>query len=180
MGIANRGGDPENFLNPARTRISTQQNKNMKPTSQQIIFGKRAYPLAAVLSLFLVFNSSNAQEAKSGIEFFNGTWKEAVAKAKQEHKCIFFDAYASWCGPCKAMDREVFVVPAVADYVNTRFVAVRVDMEKGEGPELAKKLTSINGYPSLLFFDAEGHLAKTLLGDRTAEEFLQEAKLVAK
>jgi thiol:disulfide interchange protein len=121
-----------------------------------------------------------AQEKKTGIQFFDGSWKEAVAKAKAEHKCIFLDAYASWCGPCKTMDREVYVNPAVADYLDRKFVAVRVDMEKGEGPALAKKFTSIDGYPSLLFFDGDGQLAKTILGSRSPDEFLQEAKLVAK
>ena len=133
-----------------------------------------------VLSLWLAIPWSIAQESKTGIQFFNGTWKEAVAKSKAEHKCIFLDAYASWCGPCKTMDREVFISPAVASYFNDKFVAIRIDMEKGEGPELAKKFTSIDGYPSLLFFDNEAHLAKTLLGSREPDEFLQEAKLVAK
>ena len=121
-----------------------------------------------------------AQAEPKGINFFQGSWKEAVARAKQEKKCIFLDAYTSWCGPCKTMDKEVYTHPAVTEYFNRRFVAVRVDMEKGEGPELAKKFSSIDGYPSLLFFDQEGHLAKTVLGSRTAEEFLEEAKLVAK
>jgi thioredoxin 1 len=121
-----------------------------------------------------------AQSPANGINFFQGSWKEAVAQAKQEKKCIFLDAYASWCGPCKTMDKEVYTNSAVAEYFNRRFVAVRVDMEKGEGPDLARKFTSIDGYPSLLFFTEEGHIAKTVLGSRTAEEFLEEAKLVAK
>ena len=134
----------------------------------------------AMLSLWFPVCDGLAQESKTGIRFFSGTWKEAVAKAKAEHKCIFLDAYASWCGPCKTMDREVFVNPAVAHYFNGKFVAVRIDVEKGEGPELAKKFTSIDGYPSLLFFDNEAHLAKTILGSREPDELLQEAKLVAK
>ena len=37
-----------------------------------------------------------------GIEFFQGTWKEAMAKAKTEDKLLFVDAFAKWCGPCKS------------------------------------------------------------------------------
>ena len=135
-----------------------------------------------LLGLFLfpsgLVNVRGQAEGK-GIHFFQGPWKEAVARAKEEKKCLFLDAYASWCGPCQAMDREVFSNPEVGVFFNQKFVAIRVDMEKGEGPELAKKFSSIDGYPSLLFF-ADGHLAKTVLGSRTAEEFLAEAKLVAK
>jgi len=136
--------------------------------------------VVALAAFGLAIPQAIAQESKAGIHFFTGTWKEAVAKAKADHKCIFLDAYASWCGPCKTMDREVFVNPAVADYFNSKFIAIRIDMEKGEGPELAKKFTSIDGYPSLLFFDNEAHLAKTVLGSREPDEFLQEAKLVGK
>jgi thioredoxin 1 len=121
-----------------------------------------------------------AQTEAKGINFFQGSWKEAVARAKQEKKCIFLDAYAAWCGPCQTMDKIVFTDSAVADFFNRKFIAIRVDMEKGEGPDLARKFTSIDGYPSLLFFTEEGHLAKTVLGSRTAGEFLEEAKLVAK
>lgn len=119
-------------------------------------------------------------ESHTGISFFNGTLKEAIARAKAENKFVFFDAYASWCGPCKAMDKEVFADKAVSDYLNAKFVSVRIDMEKGEGPALAKKYASINGYPSLLFLDNGGMPVKTLLGSRDAEEFLAEAKLVAR
>ena len=119
-------------------------------------------------------------EAPAGIPFFSGTFKEALAKAKAEHKFLFLDAYASWCEPCQTMDREVYTDPKVAEYFAAKFVSIKVDMEKGEGPELAKRLQSINGYPSLLFFVPEGFATKTLLGSRSAEDFLAEAKLVAK
>jgi thioredoxin 1 len=131
------------------------------------------------VSLLLSASSFNAtaQEKKEGIHFFEGSWKAALAKAKLENKCVFFDAYASWCGPCKTMDSKVFTNPKVAAYFNKKFISVRIDMEKGEGPELAKKYTSIDGYPSLLFFSNDGHVIKTVLGSRSAEVLIGEAKL---
>ena len=134
-----------------------------------------------VLVVLTFYGIAGAQsESHEGIDFFNGTLKEAIAKAKAENKFVFFDAYASWCGPCKAMDKDVFTDNTVAAYLNAKFVSIRVDMEKGEGPVLAKKYASINGYPSLLFLENGGMPLKTLLGSRDAEEFLAEAKLVAK
>jgi thioredoxin 1 len=134
-----------------------------------------------IVTLFILAAfHSNGQNQDSSINFFEGQFKEALIKAKREKKYIFLDAYASWCGPCKTMERDVFTNPLVAEYFNRKFVSIRIDMEKGEGPELAKRLTSIDGYPSLLFFNPDGHLSKTILGSRSAEVFLQEAKLVAK
>ncbi|HWA32519.1 MAG TPA: thioredoxin family protein, partial [Cyclobacteriaceae bacterium] len=119
-------------------------------------------------------------QENSGMIFFRGTLKEAIAKAKSEGKYVFFDAYASWCGPCKAMERDVFTNKDLANYMNEKFISIRIDMEKGEGPALAKYYTSIDGYPSMLFLDNNGHVIKTLLGSRNVDDFLAESKLVAK
>lgn len=118
------------------------------------------------------------QQESKGVVFFKGSLKEAIARAKAENKFVFLDAYASWCGPCKAMEANVFPNEALAEYFNEHFISIRIDMEKGEGPNLARKYTSIDGYPSLLFLNNEGHVIKTLLGSRKAEELLAEAKLV--
>jgi len=143
---------------------------------------QKHFLLMSVLFTITVFNGfmTCGQSANMGIRFFQGSWEEAMAKAKAEKKCIFLDAYASWCSPCKTMDGEVYTNSKIGNYFNEKFIAVKIDMEKGEGPELAKRFPSIDGYPSLLFFGSDGHLAKTILGSRPVNEFLQEAKLVAK
>jgi len=134
----------------------------------------RRNAMALILFAFPLLSS----QEKKGVEFFNGTLKEALFKAKAEKKAIFFDAYAVWCGPCKNMESNVFTDEALGDYFNEHFVSIRIDMEKGEGPDLAKKFTSIDGYPSMLFLDNEGHVIKTLLGSRHIDELLAEGKLV--
>ena len=136
-----------------------------------------------VFSLLIGTSSGAGAQKKTkadSIHFFEGTGKDALVKAKAEHKYLFFDAYASWCGPCKTMEREVYTNSKVASYFNEKFIAIKVDMELGEGPMLLKKLPSVDGYPSLLFFDSNGNLTKTILGSRNATDLLQEAKLVAR
>ncbi len=136
--------------------------------------------LAFLIYLFIGKNfTANAQTITGGINFFEGTLKEAIVKAKAENKCIFLDAYASWCVPCKTMDKEVYTDSTIGKYFNSKFISVRIEMEKGDGPRLSKILTSIDGYPSLLFFGRDGNLTKTILGSRTADIFLKEAELVA-
>lgn len=138
--------------------------------------GISIYRNTMVLILFALPLWSHSQ--KHGIDFFEGTLKEAFAKARAEKKGVFFDAYAVWCGPCKNMELNVFTDSELGDYFNEHFVSIRVDMEKGEGPDLAKKFPSIDGYPSMLFLDSEGHVIKTLLGSRHIDELLAEGKLV--
>ncbi len=90
-----------------------------------------------------------------GIVFFEGSWQQALDKAKEEHKLIFVDAYTVWCGPCKYMANNVFTDAAVGDYFNKNFINYKFDMEKGEGPTFARKYT-VNSYPSLIFLSPEG------------------------
>ena len=119
----------------------------------------------------------NAQEktTTNGIEFVHGTFKEALAKAKKENKLVFMDCYTSWCGPCKVMSKEVFTQKEVGDYFNANFVNIKVDMEKGEGPELGKHY-NITGYPTLVFMDADGKELHKHVGGLEADEFIRNAK----
>lgn len=39
--------------------------------------------------------------ASAQITFFEGTFEDAMAKAKKEKKNLFVDFYADWCEPCK-------------------------------------------------------------------------------
>ena len=73
------------------------------------------------LALLCLSAASGQNNPNGGIRFFEGTLKEALAKAKKEGKFVFFDAYASWCGPCKTMENEVFTDSAVGAYFNEKF-----------------------------------------------------------
>ncbi len=106
-----------------------------------------------------------------GIDFNVATFKEALTKAKAENKLIFVDAYTTWCGPCKWMAKNVFTDSQVGEYYNESFVNVKIDMEKGEGPKLAKAW-EITGYPTLIFIDKQGAVIHRSMGSRPAEDFV--------
>lgn len=112
-----------------------------------------------------------------GIVFHEGSLEEAFALAKQEHKAVFADFYTSWCGPCRMMEKEVFVQEKVGEYYNRNFVCCRIDGEKGEGPAWVKRYR-IAGYPAFLYLDSEGQVLYRFSGARQADEFLAEAERV--
>lgn len=113
--------------------------------------------------------------AQGGIKFSEGNWDALLAKAKAQNALIFMDAYATWCGPCKMMSNQVFTDGEVGNYYNTHFINVKMDMEKGEGIDLAKKY-EVQAYPTLLFIDGDGQLVHRMVGFQGTEEFIELGK----
>ncbi|MCJ8154929.1 thioredoxin family protein [Chryseobacterium sp. SSA4.19] len=119
--------------------------------------------------------SAIAVFAQEAIQFQELPFKDLVAKAKKENKIVFIDAYASWCGPCKMMERNVFTQKPVGDYYNSNFVNARFDMEKGEGREIAAKY-GVRSYPTYLFLNGDGELVSQNYGYMEGNMFLSMAQ----
>lgn len=98
-----------------------------------------------------------AQESE-GIQFFHGTWEEALQQAKKEGKMIFIDCYADWCGPCANMVKTIFPLKEVGDYFNRHFINLKCNMEKGEEGKSLKQRFDVVAYPTYLFITDEGYV----------------------
>ena len=124
------------------------------------------------ISLLLILIISQQAFSQYSIKFEESSFASILAKAKAEKKLVFMDAYASWCGPCKLMEKNVFTDKNVADFYNKNFVNARIDMEKGEGRDLAIKY-GVRSYPTFLFLNGEGDVVGKELGYIQSKEFLE-------
>jgi thioredoxin-related protein len=123
-----------------------------------------------------------------GIRFNeNMSWRDIKAKAKRENKCIFMDAYAAWCVPCKIMAEETFPVASVGDMFNKHFVSVKVQMDSTDNDNKFVKSwfndarqiatqANITAYPTLLFFSPEGKLLHKSVGLKDSLALVQDAQ----
>ena len=117
---------------------------------------------AAMIVAYLIFHgnenrSDESNHSPEGIRFEHLNWDEALAMAQKEKKLVFLDAYASWCGPCKMLKNKTFPDEKVGAFFNQHFVSIAVDMEKGEGPLLARHF-EVSAYPTLIITDPQGNL----------------------
>ena len=128
------------------------------------------YRTLITLSIFLAFLLPNING--QGIDFFEGSFEEAVDKAQKEEKLVFVDAYATWCGPCKKMSKTVFPDEKVGDFFNQNFISLKLDMEKPLGRSFGKKFP-VTAYPTLFFINEKGELLKKVVGGKSAKDFLK-------
>lgn len=134
--------------------------------------------LISFLLAMWCFTTLSAQESGKGISFHDNTpWKEILHLAQKENKLIFMDCYTSWCGPCKALAKNVFTQEKVGEFFNPRFINVKYNMEKGDGKMLNEKYKKyIVGYPTLLLLNAEGDVLQQLAGFKEADELIEGIK----
>lgn len=125
--------------------------------------------------------------AAQGIQFEQGlSWQQILEKAKSQNKYIFIDANATWCMPCKKMDREVFSKSVVGTYMNQHFVSVKIQMDSSKNDDnnikgwysFAHKLQqayNISSLPTYLFFSPDGRIVHRYLSAMSDSLFLKVA-----
>ena len=89
--------------------------------------------VAGIFSLLILtsfsFTKTDAQEEVK-VKWY--TIEEAQQLVKKEKRKIYIDVYTDWCGWCKVMENKTFTDPEIAEMLNTKFYAVKLD---GEGKE---------------------------------------------
>lgn len=125
----------------------------------------------------LLFLLLSGQLWAQGITFYIGPYSGALEKASRENKLVMVDAYTDWCGWCKVMDRETFSVDSVGAFFDKHFICIKINMEEGEGVDLAKKFR-INSFPTYLFLDQKGRPLMKSQGYQVPGEFLKTGRKV--
>ena len=98
---------------------------------------------------------------KEGIQWIS--FEELIKESKKNKRKVVVDVYTDWCGYCKKMDANTFSNPKVAEYVNKKYYAVKLDAEsnktfeyKGKQiteRELAGQIFRVTGYPTTIYLD---------------------------
>lgn len=133
----------------------------------------------------LAFNINAQTDASNKeIKWEKGmAWEQIKEKARQENKYIFLDCYATWCVPCKLMDKQVYSNDSIISFVNENFIAVKLQMDTTKNDDTKAKQwyafasqlqndLKVSGYPSYIFYSPDGELVHREIGLRDVAGFL--------
>jgi thioredoxin-related protein len=123
------------------------------------------------LLLFFVLILFTVRTFANEIEFSQGTYNDVLTKAKNENKILMIDFMTDWCKWCVELDKKVYTNSEVAAFANKHQVNWKIDAEKGEGPDLAKKF-NVSGYPTIVFVNGNGEEIDRIVGYLPAKGFL--------
>jgi len=125
---------------------------------------------------------------------------DAIVTAKDQGKHIMVDVYTDWCGWCKKLDKETYTDPAVLQVLSESYVSAKIKgddanrrlkvraqptEENGhvllqivptDEPQISEKdftraQLRVTGFPTILFFAADGRMITKLSGFQKADAF---------
>ena len=109
------------------------------------------------------------------IAFFAGSFDDLLKEAKRTRKAIFLDFTATWCGPCRQMEKETFANAKVAAVSSESYLAYKVDIDWFAGMDIAEKY-NVKQYPTIVFLDYQGRYLNRIKGFYAPEYFVQYLK----
>ena len=81
--------------------------------------------------------------------------EESFLAARQEEKRVLLTLTATWCHWCHVMDQTSYADPQVIDLVNSRFIPVRVDVDRR--PDISRRYNQ-GGFPTVAILSDQGEL----------------------
>ncbi|MEM6317593.1 MAG: thioredoxin family protein [Bacteroidota bacterium] len=128
-----------------------------------------------LLTLTLSTISASAAITSSEIDFINNNLEFAKQKAQTEGKLIMVDFWASWCGPCKWMDKETFGQSEVSKYLNNSYISLRVDIDNFDGMDI-RNAYNVRFLPTIIVLDPHGNIIQKYEESMAPSKLLRELK----
>jgi len=128
--------------------------------------------IEAISNFLYEYDINNYIEKK--VEYLS--FKDALKKAKKEHKTIMIQLTRKGCHFCKKMEREILVEKDIIDALDRDFVSVKIDVERNKLPLGLKKGMT----PTFAFANENGELFSAIPGAWSREDFLDLLKYIKK
>ena len=95
----------------------------------------------------------------------------AYTLAAEQHKVVLIDFAATWCEPCKLLDRTTWKDPSVIALLNEKALSMKIDAEKSAAIAAHFNVTA---FPTIVVIRPDGTVIDSLVGYRDAPTFTRE------
>jgi len=113
-----------------------------------------AHAAEAPPSAALQARSDSLLALETRVHWEAGPPESALARARRDSLPAYLDFYATWCAPCRWMDRVVYPDPLLAE-ASEGVRMIRVDVDSPAGKALAARF-DVQAYPTLVFVGKDG------------------------
>ncbi|MFZ5939641.1 MAG: thioredoxin family protein [Bacteroidota bacterium] len=125
--------------------------------------------LLIVPVLILAFSAVSEGQVKFREIKTRQEMEEAMALSDSLKLPLFVDVYATWCSPCKMMDRDTYSDRTIGKLLNTGYIPLKMDGETDYGSMFSYQY-QLEGYPSAFVFAPGGELMTRMVGYMTPED----------
>ncbi|QOY54867.1 DUF255 domain-containing protein [Candidatus Sulfurimonas marisnigri] len=95
------------------------------------------------------------------------TYKDALKLQEKSSKVIMIDVIRTECQYCIKMDKNVFYNEEMSQWLEERFIPVKINLDNEEMPlDVEVKMT-----PTFYFLDKNNNIVKTIPGSWNIEDF---------
>ena len=127
--------------------------------------------------LILAALALGATTVQAQVRFETGSTDSVRKKALESGNLVFIDLYATWCGPCRTMERDVFSRRDVGEFMERWFVAAKYDVDRSTDKALSQQY-GVRSIPTYLIFDTAGDLLGRIQGASDAETFMDDLRTI--
>jgi thiol-disulfide isomerase/thioredoxin len=110
------------------------------------------------------------------LNWFQGSFEEALAQAKASNKLVFIDFWTTWCGWCKRLNKDTFSDDTVVAEMKD-IICLSIDAESKTGRPIAERFR-LKGYPALILLAADGTPEDSIGGYLPPDKFKKEIQRV--
>ena len=133
------------------------------------------YILSKLTAIAIILVVSVTAYSQQGVRFTSGGLAAVQKVAQEQGKNLLIDTYASWCIPCKRMDK-VFATKKVGDFYNDNYITYKVNMDGPYGDEVRSQYEVVF-LPTIIIVGPDGTVKYKVDREMSADELLSVGQL---